>query len=73
MKAWEIIGYAFDGAVYHPHCLSNPKECTCPKNKRDDNGLCMENCHGYGPNPIFANEETEETDYCDKCAEPLMD
>ena len=69
MKAWDIVGYALDGACYHVDCMPE-SECTCSK---DFNGQCEENCGGYGPNPIFASEEEWESMVCDNCLTYLDD
>ena len=68
MKAWEIVGYAFDADKYCvDHAPNNPTECTCKK--LDENGLCMDNCHGYGPNPILAGDENRGI--CGDCLEEI--
>lgn len=65
MKAWEIVAYSFDGAFYCTECVKNPPECDC--GDLDENGICANNCHGYGPNPVFASDELEPGDACDDC------
>ena len=52
MKAWEIIGWAYDGALYHDGCEPDVPEQT------DDT---------EGKTPIFACEELSPDDYCDHC------
>jgi len=71
MNATDILGYAFDGALYCVECLTNPKECTCLRSELDENGLCSANCHGYGPNPVFGDSEDGGT--CDACGADLLD
>ena len=68
----EIVGYTFDGAIYCTSCIKNPKSCTCPKRDRDENGICSENCHGYGPNPIFSGD-VQSSDRCDSCGETISE
>jgi len=78
-KVWDVIGYSFDGALYCEGCAlgkfagsdkRRAQGCTCAE--ADANGICAENCHGYGPNPIFADAEAGDTpDTCDTCGELL--
>jgi hypothetical protein len=65
MKHFDVVGYAFDGAEYCLDCAENPQECTC--GDTDENGMCASNCHGYGPHPIYAGDETERPAVCDAC------
>lgn len=78
MKAWEIVGYAFDGAIYCPACVPSAdtiKGCTCTEEGiTDENDACTENCSGYGPNVIFACDEPGDTDdVCDTCGALVME
>jgi hypothetical protein len=69
----DIIAYNFDGATYHVECINRSirkqlnASCTC--GEYDSNGLCENNCHGYGPNPVFGSDEGS----CDVCLLPLTD
>lgn len=73
MHATDIVGYAFDGATYCTEHIKNPPECECEPEDRDAYGICENNCHGYGPNPIFAGDEDWEGEVCDVCRETLAD
>lgn len=52
MKAWEIIGWTYDGAMYHDGC-----EPDVPEQTEDTEGKC----------PIFASYELSPDDCCDHC------
>lgn len=67
MKAWDILGYGFDGACYCTSHVPKAREtgCTNPEEHADQWGTCAENCHGYGPNPIFAGDEDAGSETCD--------
>lgn len=52
MKAWEIIGWTYDGAMYHDGC-----EPDVPEQTDTEEGKC----------PIFASDELGADDYCDHC------
>jgi len=63
------VGYTFQGAIYCTNCIGKQvKPCKCAK---DANGICGENCDGYGPNPVFAGEDNPDgvTSVCDACGE----
>ena len=64
MHAYSIVGYEFDGALYCPRHVPQPSETRCTCAETDENGACLNNCHGYGPNPLFA-ENAQEGDACD--------
>jgi hypothetical protein len=68
MRDYDIYAYAFNGALFHTYCLDNPSNCTC--GELDENGLCLNNCHGYGPNPCFTTD-FEEGYTCDSCGEEI--
>jgi hypothetical protein len=68
-----IIGYAFDGAMYHVDCLPDSWLVTCTCGSYDKNGVCDQNCHGYGPNPVFSTDEMEGDEMCDGCLLALED
>ena len=66
-----IVGYGFDGAFYCIDCATKKRSelndrCECDRDERDENGLCQENCHGYGPNPAFSTDDLGDT-VCDEC------
>jgi len=65
MKAYDVIGYGFDGAIYCPDHVPTAKETGCTCGETDENGSCLNNCHGYGPNPIFAGD-AQTGDACDE-------
>lgn len=76
MNAADIIGYAFNGAEYCVSCAYKARrvwnaKCECKRSDRDENGLCAENCDGYGPNPIFG--DSEDAGSCDTCGEALIE
>jgi hypothetical protein len=64
MHAWDIVGYAFDGALYCPRHVPQAHETKCECRDIDKHGACMSNCHGYGPDPVFASDATPG-DACD--------
>ena len=79
MNAADVVGYGFDGAIYCPDHVPGAKETGCKCGETDDNGACLNNCHGYGPNPIFASDATVG-DACDvegcgylECCEPEIE
>ena len=67
----EIVGYGFDGAIYCPGCVPDASQTGCRCHEVDENGACMNNCHGYGPNPVFSTDEGWEEDVCDTCGGTL--
>lgn len=75
MKAWTVVGYGFDGALYCPQHAPKAREtgCLSPAEHSDENGCCDQNCHGYGPNPVLASDEVSDDDVCDTCGERLID
>jgi hypothetical protein len=73
MNATDIVGYGFEGDVYCPECLKTecPQTLTCQCAK-DKNGICEENCNGYGPNPIFADADESDVT-CSLCWMKLIE
>ncbi len=64
MNAADLIGYAFDGALYCPTHAPRAKSTGCTCGKADENGVCMSNCHGYGPSAVFL-DNGQPGDACD--------
>lgn len=64
MKAYDVVGYTFDGAIYCPQHVPQARDTDCECGKVDECGACESNCHGYGPNPVFATD-VETGDACD--------
>ena len=58
-KATDIIGYTFDGDVWHPNHID--------LNSKDDDG--------NSPQPIFQSDADDMGAYekCGKCNEPIVD
>lgn len=56
MKAFDVVGHAYNGAVYCRECFG------------DGHAFPDE---GYGPNAIFASEEGWMDDSCDGCGMTL--
>ncbi len=56
MHATDVIGYAFDGALYCPDHVPQAAETGCKCGEVDSEGACSSNCHGYGPNPVFVSD-----------------
>jgi len=75
MKASEIVGYALDRAILCVGCARGAQlqlargACDCSPAQLDENGVCSRNCGGYGPNPVFAGDASDE--HCDQCGEEL--
>ncbi len=70
MHSCDILAYTFDGATYCPDCVPQAADtgCESPADHADENGACDENCHGYGPGPVFAESEEEVYGWtCDSC------
>lgn len=75
--ATDIVGYGFQGAQYCVDCITEhdskdaiQQNCTC--GETDENGLCENNCDGYGPNVIL-RDNLQAGDVCDNCREKLED
>jgi hypothetical protein len=66
MNAADVVGYAFDGELYCLDCVPQAKATGCTCGKRDRAGACESNCHGYGPNPVFACD-AQDGDSCGSC------
>jgi len=64
MNAADVVAYAFDGAVYCLDHVPQAHETDCTCGEADENGACMNNCHGYGPNPVFAGD-IDSSESCD--------
>ena len=54
-KAWEVIGYTFDGCAYCPQCADN---------------LPTRNEQGDSPTPVFLSDEFDGHT-CDTCHEVM--
>ena len=61
MKAWDIIGWAYNAALHCPDCASTAG--------MDCKGA--EDSEGNPPGPIFASSELLEVEYCGTCFEPI--
>lgn len=73
-KAWDIVGYGYNGDMYCPNCVPGPEDTDCTCGKTDANGACKSNCSGYGPNPQFATDEGSESgDVCTECGETITE
>ncbi len=76
MKAWEIVAYTRDGEILCVGCMidevrsADYKGCK-DKKHRDSNGVCSDNCSGYGPNPVFASEELAAGTTCGACHDAI--
>lgn len=64
MNAADVVGYAFDGAIYCLAHVPQAMDTGCSCGDVDDSGACLNNCHGYGPNPVFASD-AQTGDACD--------
>jgi hypothetical protein len=66
-----IIAYADAGDVYCIDCTPKVWDSydSCDCDSGDENGVCENNCSGYGPNPIFSTDEQEEPIICGSCQE----
>jgi len=67
MKAWEIIGYAYDADC---HC------CACTEKMAEEEHLNLsdaEACTDAEVNPIFASEEFETSQYCADCGDLIIE
>lgn len=65
MNAADVVGYSFDGALYCVRHAPKARETGCTCGEVDEYGACASNCHGYGPNPVFAGD-AGEGDACDR-------
>ena len=63
MKAWEVIGYAADAAVWCVDCAGETYGPLDPD---------TEDQEGNVVHPIFACDEWEEAPVCNMCREPLL-
>ncbi|MBK6942470.1 MAG: hypothetical protein IPH13_20025 [Planctomycetes bacterium] len=73
-KAWDIVGYGYNGDMYCPDCVPDAKETGCTCGKTDANGACASNCSGSGPNPQFASDEgSEHGDVCTSCGNTITE
>lgn len=79
MHAASVLGYAFDGDIYCVKCakkvqrqLVRDKACLCSREERDRNGICTNNCHGYGPTVAFA-DDVDDGEVCGDCGDELWE
>jgi hypothetical protein len=61
------IGYTFDGDTYCPGCVPKASATRCECGQVDDLGVCVSNCHGYGPNPFTSIEASAHGAVCGGC------
>lgn len=67
MKAWDIIGYAYEADT---HCVSCAEERFGDLEKADDEGREVLDDEGNEVRPIFASD-MEDEEYCGDCGELL--
>jgi len=63
MKAWDIIGYVYDGEIHCPACAEEHFGGPFPDDQVDANGDPVQ--------PIFARDY-EGGDHCNDCFEALL-